>query len=121
MSQLSRRAFLGASITTVSTTAFASPILDFLSSDSAASEVFSILQTHLQISSADRHLVKPFLRRLRTPGLHTESPATFQSWLNRAPGYEENLAAYILEEFAVASNFLAVQGGHESRLKILPS
>ena len=126
-SKLNRRAFLGGSVGASvgmsliagSTSTMASPLLDFLTSDAAESEVFHILQEHLQINHRDRHLVKPFLQRLRTPGLHTEVPAVFDAWLARQEGYEQNLAAYVIEEFVVGSNYLAVRDGAEKKLKIL--
>jgi hypothetical protein len=119
--QLSRRSFLSTTLAAVSTSSLASPLGDFLTTDAAAREIFSVLQAHLHLTDADRHVAAPFLARLRTPGLHTESPATFDAWMNRKPGYEHNLAAYILEEFVVCSNYLAAQSDPTIKLKVLPA
>jgi hypothetical protein len=120
--KLARRAFIGATAAAaavIGATAEAS-LSRFLLSRSAEDDVFTILARHLGLTQSQRGVVRPFMERLATPGLHTESPELFQAWLARKEGYEANLEAYIVEEFLIASNYFAFQGGqvHELEVKL---
>ncbi len=113
---INRRGFLSSTLGVAATPALATPVARFFTGNEAVNLVQETLETYLKVKTVDRSLVLQYIERLKTPGLHTEDPAVFQSWLDGGPGAEENLQAYILEEFIAHSNYFAVVAGVESKL-----
>lgn len=117
-SKLSRRIFLGSSLAT-SSMAFANgSFIAWLATPDAEEIVFKILKEHFQLRDEQRHLAKGLIARLRTPDLHTESPAAFQAKLDGKEGAEE-LECYVVEEFIAGSTYLAMLNGQATELQIL--
>lgn len=81
--------------------------------------VFDILAHAYRLGEHHRPLAGQLLQRLLTPGLHTQSPATLTRWLADPRTHHQELAAYVAEEFVVATNYFAVQDGHEAELQLL--
>ena len=100
----------------MATPALANPLAQLLSPDKAEELVIDTLEQYSRIGRIERTMAREFLQRLMTPGLHSEDPATFKSWLEGGPGSEENLQAYILEEFVAHTNYFAVVEGYETML-----
>lgn len=113
---VNRRGFLSSTLGVATAPALASPMAQFFTNQEAVTLVQETLETYLKVKSVDRALVLQYIERLKTPGLHTEDPEVFQGWLDGGPGAEENLKAYILEEFIAHSNYFAVVAGEESKL-----
>jgi hypothetical protein len=115
--RIDRRNLLGASLLLASSPTHSGNFLAWLATPEATQEVFSILKKYLGLKEESLTLMPDFLYRLKTPGLHSESFEVFQS-LASDKAQHEQLAAYVLEEFVVASNYFAVQAGEETELKI---
>jgi hypothetical protein len=114
---ISRRHFVGGGAALVATPALSNPIAQLLAPDKAEELVIETLETYSKIGRIDRTVAQEFIKRLMTPGLHTEDPATFKSWMEGGPGAEENLKAYILEEFVAHTNYFAVVEGYEKVIR----
>lgn len=117
-SKMSRRLFLGTSLATSSVALGQVGWIAWLATDAAEDRIFRILKEYFLLRDDQRHLAKGLIKRLRTPGLHTESPAAFQAMLNGGEGAEE-LERYVVEEFVAGSNYLAILQGQASELEIL--
>ena len=113
-----RRTLISAALLAAASPSQAAFFQDWLSHQDNAEKIFLILQEHLNLKNDQRDLMPAFITRLKTTGLHTESPEELQKYL-QDPSRSEELAAYIVEEFVVASNYFAVQAGEENQLRIL--
>lgn len=97
--------------------AAAVPTTSMAAEADAAARIFGMLQLTLGLDESARALMGPFVASLQTPDKHTESPETFAHYLAAHDSYE--LAAYVLEEFVISSNYLAVQVGEERELRLV--
>jgi hypothetical protein len=115
---MDRRKLLVASLLITARPSQAQSLWDWLSNPDAAARIHAILCQHLSLSSDHAILVPDFIKRLKTEGLHTENPQQLRDWL-LDKGQEQQLAAYVVEEFVIASNYFAVAAGQDSQLRIL--
>lgn len=119
-STLNRRFFLGASLASSTVALGDVSWLSWLASDAAEVKIAAVLSKHFGPDFAQKALVRAFIARLQTPGLHTESPETFAAMLRGSEG-EMELESYIVEEFIVGSSYLGLINGRTSKIEILPA
>lgn len=117
-SKMSRRLFLGTSLATSSMAFGQVGWIAWLATDAAEDRIFSILKEYFLLRDDQRHLAQGLIKRLRTPGMHTETPAAFQAMLSGGEGADE-LERYVVEEFVAGSNYIAILKGQATDLEIL--
>jgi hypothetical protein len=117
--QIARRHFVGFSLLLAPLAGLDTTACALARLKTHESVVFDILAHAYQLTERHRPLAGQFLQRLLTPGLHTQSPATLTRWLADPRTHHQELAAYVAEEFVVATNYFAVQDRHETELQLL--
>ena len=123
MPAYSRRRFVGTAAKAATSISLAGTLASLLASPDVQGRVADLLVAHLPELCGGPLAIGPdvvaaFVARLKTPGLHSDSPATFHSLATR--GDAADLAAYLVEEFMVASNYFEFQAGDATTLHILP-
>jgi len=115
---INRRRLLGASLLVTAAPLKAESLWDWLSSADTPERLHAILVEHLQLQADHLALMPDFIRRLKSEGASTEKPERFKTWLLDHTQIQE-LEAYVVEEFLIASNYFAWKAGEDGRLCIL--
>ncbi|MCX6110570.1 MAG: hypothetical protein NTZ90_13315 [Proteobacteria bacterium] len=90
----------------------------FLAAPDAADAVMRILVAHLALTPADLALVEDFTLSLGGAGRHLALVSYFQQMAEKIVTDAE-LAAYVVQEFFVSTNFIAYYKGEAPRLQML--
>lgn len=117
--QFDRRKLLGLALLTTSTVALSTPasIIDLLKSSEGEERVKAIVYKYFEVEPSSDAVLGAFYRSLVNGKNHLEDKAFLVKHLERKD-LEEKLECYVIQEFAVSTNYLHVKAGEEAVLKM---
>ncbi len=118
---VNRRKLLGAFALSTSTVALGGVGLNLeslLLGSEGEEKVKRIIKEHFQIKPSDEVSLRDFYQSLLLAKDHRENQRFFLDHLDRKE-LEERLQIYVIEEFVVSTNYLAVAGDDKKILKML--
>ncbi len=114
----SRRQALGGFAAAVSLVSIEAPgrsLAQLLFAPDGEARVRAVLRAHYGLDARHDEVVRAFYASLKRDGLHTHDGAFFEEKLADAQS-AERLARYVVEEFAVSTNILAIDGDVSDQL-----
>ena len=117
MKQLSRRLFIGMSALSATTVCAQTSLMASLKKPESFERVANIIKANYPLPGNSEKVLKGFYQRLLTTAEQTQNPQYFRQILDEKRAHQR-LESYVIEEFLVQTNYMAVIQGECNSLAI---